>query len=445
MRWWASRPDRVAHRRRGADPRRRRVRPHAGGRGARRAPGAHAGAPRPGRAPARADRRRARARVQEELDRLAEGLSGSPEQSSWRAQVSGPALWELVDFGERLTARQRDGLEAALDASGPSTGVPVRPARACRPRMARVLLTGGGEVSGRTLDDVLIVDPAAVGVDVETLRAVLAGVAVVERDAGPKRGAVVLGLDGSCALGPIRARREVRPAAWVDATARERGRLAPRPSSSSARRSWRARAGRSSGRWTRWTRRRRGPRSRPARCCAATGSSRRRAAVATPPRWRWRSRAPRPGWPRRRSRPRAPRAATPPAGRDRLSSASTTCRTATGAAYSPMAGRPALATARPAPPADRLVRDRRGLGAVQERLAGRCAGAGRRRARSGGGRGGAGPASPAARDGARDRRPAAARRAGRLKHTTERELKDVQATLRRLGSGPRPRSRSAPA
>ena len=60
-------------------------------------------------------------------------------------------------------------------------------------------------MSGCSLDDVLIVDPAAVGVDVETLRAVLAGVAVVERDAGPKRGAVVLGLDGSCALGPIGA------------------------------------------------------------------------------------------------------------------------------------------------------------------------------------------------------------------------------------------------
>ena len=77
-----------------------------------------------------------RARVQEELDRLAEGLSGSPEQSSWRAQVSGPALWELVDFGERLTARQRDGLEAALDASGLLTGVPVGRGRAGRRRPA---------------------------------------------------------------------------------------------------------------------------------------------------------------------------------------------------------------------------------------------------------------------------------------------------------------------
>ena len=46
-----------------------------------------------------------RARVQEELDRLAEGLSGSPERAGWRADVEGPALWELVDFADRLTAR----------------------------------------------------------------------------------------------------------------------------------------------------------------------------------------------------------------------------------------------------------------------------------------------------------------------------------------------------
>ena len=36
----------------------------------------------------------------------------------------------------------------------------------------------------------------------------------------------MLGLDGSCARRPDPARREVRPAAWVGATARERGRLA---------------------------------------------------------------------------------------------------------------------------------------------------------------------------------------------------------------------------
>ncbi|MDA0185762.1 hypothetical protein OJ997_35990, partial [Solirubrobacter phytolaccae] len=65
--------------------------------------------------------------------------------------------------------------------------------------------------------------------DIDALRAALAAVAVVPKDAGAatkRRGTVVLGLDGSCAVGPLRAQHEVRAAAWVGATARERSRLA---------------------------------------------------------------------------------------------------------------------------------------------------------------------------------------------------------------------------
>lgn len=161
--------------------------------------------------------------ARDELARLAEGLSGTPEQAAWRGEAAAPALWALVDFGDRLTAAQRDGLEAALDASGLLTGVPV--SEGVEIAAGQLLLAPGEPVKGRSLADVLKVDEAAE----PTLRAVLAGVAVVDKAAGAavaKRGPVVLAFDGSCALGPIRARREVRPAAWVGATARERNRVA---------------------------------------------------------------------------------------------------------------------------------------------------------------------------------------------------------------------------
>ncbi len=163
--------------------------------------------------------------ARDELDRLARGLNGRPERASWRSDAEAPALWELVDFADRLTAAQRGGLEAALDASGLLAGVPV--ADGVRTADGQLLLTAAERVSGRSLDDVLIADPDAA--DVDALRAVLASVAIVERDADgavARRGPVVLGLDGSFALGPLRARRSVGAAAWVGASARERSRVA---------------------------------------------------------------------------------------------------------------------------------------------------------------------------------------------------------------------------
>lgn len=163
------------------------------------------------------------AAAREELDRLARGLNGRPELARWRDDADGPALWELVDFAERLTAKQRDGLEAALEASGLLTGVAA--AGGVRAADGQLLLVPGEPVSGRSLADVLVLDGEAP----EELRGALASVAVVERDAqAGRRGPVVLGLDGSCAVGPLRAQREVRAAAWVGATARERSRLARR-------------------------------------------------------------------------------------------------------------------------------------------------------------------------------------------------------------------------
>ena len=95
-------------------------------------------------------------------------------------------------------------------------------------------------------------------------------------------------------------------------------------------------------------------------------------------------------------------------------------------------------------PADRLVRDRRGLGAVQERLAGRAQvleGAEREAAVAEEERS---PARRRARDGARDRGPAAARRAGRVRHAPSASSRTCR---RRCGGSlpSRPRSRSAPA
>ncbi|RKQ91636.1 uncharacterized protein (TIGR02680 family) [Solirubrobacter pauli] len=175
--------------------------------------------------------------AREELARLARGVNGRPDLAAWRDDADGPALWELVDFKDGLTAAQRDGLEAALDASGLLTAVPA--ADGVRTADGQLLLVAAEPVSGKSLADVLAIDPDALGaalertdtptVDIDALRAALASVAIAPKDAGAaaaKRGPVVLGLDGSCAVGPLRAQRDVRPAAWVGATARERGRLA---------------------------------------------------------------------------------------------------------------------------------------------------------------------------------------------------------------------------
>lgn len=206
--------------------------------------------------------------AREELGRLARGVNGRPDLAAWRDDADGPALWELVDFKDGLTAAQRDGLEAALDASGLLTAVPA--ADGVRTADGQLLLVAAEPVSGKSLADVLAIDPDALGAalemdarddgrtgaaagaggatadaggpwgddggraaaaiaDIDALRAALASVAIVPKDAGAaaaKRGPVVLGLDGSCAVGPLRAQRDVRPAAWVGATARERGRLA---------------------------------------------------------------------------------------------------------------------------------------------------------------------------------------------------------------------------
>lgn len=175
--------------------------------------------------------------ARDELGRLARGVNGRPDLATWRDDADGPALWELVDFKDGLTAAQRDGLEAALDASGLLTAVPA--ADGVRTADGQLLLVAAEPVAGKSLADVLAIDPDALGaalertdtptVDIDALRAALASVAIVPKDAGAaaaKRGPVVLGLDGSCAVGPLRAQRDVRPAAWVGATARERGRLA---------------------------------------------------------------------------------------------------------------------------------------------------------------------------------------------------------------------------
>ena len=347
---------------------------------------------------------------------------GSAAARSSRAgerRSNGPALWELVDFGERLTraparrARGRARRERAADRRARGRG---RAGRG-RPAPAR----GRRQVSGRSLDDVLIVDPVAVGVDVETLRAVLASVAVVDRDADTKRGPVVLGLDGSCALGPIRARREVRPAAWVGATARERSRLArkteleqraaqldaERDAEQRAMETLDAAAARATfeaGSLRGGDREYTAARSRRHAAEVAVEVARSSARVAE-------------------EEVTAARAA----GRDARLAASSFQREHDlpdrdgRRALSRRARRPALAAPRPARarPTGSCATGADSAPCRSE-LAGRAQVLEARRARRGGGRRGAGPARRRARDGARDRRPAAARRAGRVRHDRAR-------------------------
>ncbi|QIS70967.1 TIGR02680 family protein [Streptomyces sp. DSM 40868] len=105
-----------------------------------------------------------------------------------RERVPGAPLWRLVDFHEEVTAEERAGLEAALEASGLLDAWVCPDGTVLRGDGHDVLLAPAGPVTGGTLTDVLRPavdhgDRQAAAVGDRTVARVLAGVGL-----GPGRG-----------------------------------------------------------------------------------------------------------------------------------------------------------------------------------------------------------------------------------------------------------------
>ncbi len=140
-----------------------------------------------------------------------------PLGRSERDDADGGPLWRLIEFADRLNGQQRSGLEAALESSGLLDAWVRVDGQVLGAERLDIVLPAGPAARGRSLADLLVVDPPAdCPVTAETIHGVLGRIAI-EPSA---EAAAVAGLDGSWRLGPL-AGRAAKPAAqYVGATAR---------------------------------------------------------------------------------------------------------------------------------------------------------------------------------------------------------------------------------
>jgi uncharacterized protein (TIGR02680 family) len=158
-----------------------------------------------------ADLARRRKRIEREAD------PAPPEPPLARTpRTDGAPLWRLVDFADGLSAGERAGLEAALQASG-LLDAWVRPDGAVLDAEHRdTVLPSGPSVGGPTLAGVLRPDPPPdAGVTAEVTAAVLSRVGL-----GPSTLDSWLDLDGGWRLGALQGRAGKEEAQYVGATAR---------------------------------------------------------------------------------------------------------------------------------------------------------------------------------------------------------------------------------
>ncbi|MDR2252754.1 MAG: TIGR02680 family protein [Bifidobacteriaceae bacterium] len=162
------------------------------------------------------------------LAELEAGAAPGPERrSTRRAPEAARPLFELVDFAPGVSAGDRAGLEAALEAAGLMDAL-VRPdGSVTDPATGDVLLAarrvGWPDPAGPTLESVLTPDPAAgdgapeAGVVLEVLRGI---------GLGEGSGPVWVAADGAFGLGSAVGAWAKTEAQFVGAAARERQRLA---------------------------------------------------------------------------------------------------------------------------------------------------------------------------------------------------------------------------
>ncbi|MGH2916425.1 MAG: SbcC/MukB-like Walker B domain-containing protein, partial [Solirubrobacteraceae bacterium] len=137
-----------------------------------------------------------------------------------RARRAGGPLWRLVDFRAGVSAPERSGLEAALEAAGLLDAWVTPDGRLDDPGLADVVLAGGEPVTGRSALDALapVVDQGVA----ETIVAGLLGrIGLGCRGASPW-----VDFDGRFALGPLVGRGAKSCAEHIGAAAREARRAA---------------------------------------------------------------------------------------------------------------------------------------------------------------------------------------------------------------------------
>ncbi|MCM2578095.1 TIGR02680 family protein, partial [Streptomyces meridianus] len=169
-----------------------------------------------------------RAEAERELAELEAGGQRGPaaphtRTPGLREQASGAPLWRLVEFRDHVTAGERAGLEAALEASGLLDAWVCPDGTALRADGHDVLLSPAGPLPGSTLADVLrpAVDngePRAAAVGEQTVARLLAGVGL---GAG---GDTWVSADGRFRVGALTGGWSKQTAVYVGEGAREEAR-----------------------------------------------------------------------------------------------------------------------------------------------------------------------------------------------------------------------------
>lgn len=175
--------------------------------------------------------RQQRVELEAEQRRLAAGEDALPppphtRAPEVRAERSGAPLWRLVDFHESLSAAERAGLEAALEASG-LLDAWLAPDGQLTGQDGQVVFDSTWvqrkPVGGTSLRQVLVpVLPDGCPVQAQTIMALLAGVACGKNDDGAAE--AWLSLDGRFRLGVLSGAWYKTEARHIGHTARERAR-----------------------------------------------------------------------------------------------------------------------------------------------------------------------------------------------------------------------------
>jgi uncharacterized protein (TIGR02680 family) len=175
-----------------------------------------------------AEARAALAVLDEERLRLESGVAARPpvpytRGAGTRDSLPGAALWQVTDFAPGLTAGQRAGLEAAMEASGLLDAWLTADGRLVDPDTHDVVAIAGAPVpdslAGLLVPAVDANDPQACALSGALIGAVLASVSAVERTGAP------FATDGGrWGLGPLRGTWSKEHAEYVGHGAREEAR-----------------------------------------------------------------------------------------------------------------------------------------------------------------------------------------------------------------------------
>ncbi len=179
---------------------------------------------RAGHAAARAAAAQAVEETEAEITRLQAAQDDGPPAPAWaraeRTGRPGAPLWQLVDFRDELSAEQRTGLEAALEASGLLDAWITPTGQLEDAAVADVLLTEAAPAADRSL--LAALTPVAdQPVAAEVVARLLAGLGLGSRPSGPW-----VDFDGRFDIGPLNGRGAKPQADHIGAAARAARRAA---------------------------------------------------------------------------------------------------------------------------------------------------------------------------------------------------------------------------